>query len=357
MKKIIALLLFFGTVSFLSPYSWMLLSRAYSQPDIIIEEEEIQEESQPQPEEFQPEEVNSNENDVPEEETNSAIAPNYSEFIIYCTDRSNVMTVPVMEYLIGALAVEMNLSSPIEALKAQTVAAYSYAASRAENKGLSDTPMEADFSATPSSYEGFATEEELKYLWGDSYNENYQYLSDIVNSVLGEAVIYDGKPALSCYFPISNGKTLPSESVFGTELPYLISVETAYDMHSPEYMQKITFTAQQIYDVLMVDFPNIELKGEPIDWFSAPAYNDYGYLIEITAGGVVIPSDKLRDSLGLRSNSIQIEFVDDVFIFTTQGMGHCVGMSQYSAKMMAENGYSYRDILGFFYPGTSIENY
>ncbi len=351
MKKIIALLLFFGTVSFLSPYSWMLLSKAYSQPGVAIEDEQPQEQESTQFESIQP-----GESELPEESLQANKAK-FSEFTIYCNDRSNVVIVSSTEYLIGALAVEMTLSSPIEALKAQTVAAYSYAVARAENKEASETPMNADFSATPSQYEGFATEEELKHLWGDGYEENYKYLSDIVNSVLGEAVLYEGKAALSCYFPLSNGKTLPSDLVFGTELPYLISVESPYDTHSPEYMQKITFTAQQIYDVLMVEFPNTELKGEPIEWFTAPAYNDYGYLTEITAGGVVIPSDKLRECLGLRSNAIQIEFVDDVFIFTTQGMGHGVGMSQYSAKMMAENGYTYRDILGYFYPGTTVELY
>ncbi len=354
MKKIIALLLFFATIVFITPYSWMLLTRAYGDDDAVSSEVT----SHPSRDDTQQDEITEDTSFLPDqpEETVTQLTK-FTEFTIYCTDRSNVLNVPVAEYLIGALAVEMPLSYPIEALRAQAVAAYSYAVARAENKENSETPMGADFSATPTSYEGFATDEELEYLWGENHDENYQYLSDIVDSVLGDTIIYDNKPAISCYFPLSNGKTLPSKIVFDTELPYLISVESPYDMHSPEYMQKITFTAQQIYDVLMVDFPGLALDGEPIDWFAEPSYDDYGYLSEIKAGGVVISADKLRDSLGLRSNSIQIEYVDNVFIFTTQGMGHCVGMSQYGAKMMAENGSSYQEILAYYYPGTTIEKY
>ncbi len=349
MKKIIALLLFFATISFLAPYSWALLFDAYSgdgvDPSALSSPSSV---STPPNQDISADQLNP---DVQESTVTHA------EFTIYLADRSNTMTVSAKDYMIGALAVEMPLSYPVEALKAQAVAAYSYAAARAENKESSNTPMGADFSATPTSYQGFATEDELIHLWGESYDKNYSYLGEIVDSVLGEAVIYEGKPALSCYFPLSNGKTLPSELVFDTSLPYLISVESPYDVHSPEYQQKITFTAQQIYDVLVVKYPTIELAGEPIEWFSNAAYDDYGYLSNITAGDIVIGSEELRSSLGLRSTSMQLEYTDEVFIFTTQGIGHCVGMSQYGAKMLAENGSGYKEILNFYYPGTSVGSY
>ncbi len=346
MKKIIALLLFFATVSFLAPYSWMLLFDAYSGDGTTTPVTSSQSTSIAP----NPEDASTDESEPPAQAT----VIRHDEFTIYLTDQNNVMTIPVKDYLIGAVAVEMSLSYPVEAIKAQIVAAYSYAVARSENKDSSDTPMNADFSATPSSYQGFATKDELVHLWGDSYDSNYSYIGGIVDVVLGETILYEGNPALSCYFPLSNGKTLPSKSVFDVPLPYLVSVESPYDMHSPEYEQKITFTAQQIYDVLVVAYPEIKLTGEPIDWFSGASYDDYGYLIDISAGGVKITSEELRSSLGLRSTSMQIEYTDEVFIFTTQGIGHGVGMSQYGAKMLAENGYNYKEILGFYYPNTTV---
>ncbi len=214
--------------------------------------------------------------------------------------------------------------------------------------------MNSDFSANPSKYEVFLTEEEMRYLWGNSYDENYAFLSEIVEEVGARLLIYDGEPALSCYFPLSNGSTLESEHFFDVELPYLISVESPYDSTSIEYEQKITFTSQQIFDVLTTEFEGAVLEDDPFSWLSEPNYTDSGYLIDITAGGILIKGEELRQALGLRSTSMQIEYADNIFIFTTQGIGHGVGMSQYGARMMAEQGYTYDIILKYYYPGCEI---
>ncbi len=347
--KIVAMLLFFGSVAFLMPYSWLLLQNAYDSPQ-QGQTSDIQSETESDVQELLP--------DSPTTVEDQLIQSNeefkYDEFLIYCSDRSGVLTVPVKEYLIGALAAEMPLNYPKEVLKAQVIAAYSYAVARAENKEQGESPMNSDFTANPSNYEGFLTENELHNIWGNSYDENYEYLSEIVDEVSALILTYDGEPALSCYFPLSNGVTLPSSSVFDVELPYLTSVDSTYDKESVEYEQKITFTSQQIFDVLTTSFVGVELCDDHHEWLSNPNYDNYGYLTDISAGEVVISGEELRSSLGLRSTSIQIEYSDNIFIFTTQGSRHCVGMSQYGAKMMAENGYTYDIILEYYYPGTEI---
>ncbi len=101
-------------------------------------------------------------------------------------------------------------------------------------------------------------------------------------------------------------------------------------------------------------FEGVTLGEDPFVWLNEPNYTDSGYLIDITAGEVLIKGEELRQALGLRSTSIQIEFADNIFIFTTKGIGHGVGMSQYGAKMMAEQGYTYDIILKYYYPGCEI---
>ncbi len=359
MKKMFALLLFFGCIAFLMPYSWLLLTTAYEDPTVVTDIQSIPSQEQSETATSTSDDTNGLEINSEGDNSNSPpstepIVAKHSEFYIYCIDRDGVLTVPVKEYIIGAIAAEMPLTYPIEALKAQAVAAYSYAAARAENRDSGDSPMNSDFTANPSKYEGFLTENELQNIWGNSYEENYSFLSDIVDEVAAVTLTYEDETALSCYFPLSNGNTLPSSSVFGVDLPYLISVDSPYDVESIEFEQKITFTTQQIFDVLTSNFVDTKLGEDPTEWFSNPNFDGYDHMTDITAGGVIISGEELRASLGLRSTSMEIEYADNVFIFTTKGIGHGVGMSQFGAKRMAENGYTYDVILQYYYPGTKL---
>jgi len=77
----------------------------------------------------------------------------------------------------------------------------------------------------------------------------------------------------------------------------------------------------------------------------------------VKAGETVIPARVIREKLGLRSADFTWKMDGDFVTFETRGYGHAVGMCQYGAGGMAENGYPYRVILGHYYSGCAIENY
>ena len=72
-------------------------------------------------------------------------------------------------------------------------------------------------------------------------------------------------------------------------------------------------------------------------------------------GGAAVTGTELRTLFSLRSTAFSLDYTDPGFLFTVTGYGHGVGMSQYGANVMAEEGAGYREILEHYYPGTSLE--
>ena len=74
----------------------------------------------------------------------------------------------------------------------------------------------------------------------------------------------------------------------------------------------------------------------------------------IRFGDTIFTGQELRRLLGLRSAIFTIAYEDGAFRFTTHGYGHAVGMSQYGANAMAQNGATYEEILAYYYPGAVL---
>ena len=71
-------------------------------------------------------------------------------------------------------------------------------------------------------------------------------------------------------------------------------------------------------------------------------------------GGQELRGTELRSLFSLRSTAFTLEYEDGDFVFTVAGFGHGVGMSQYGARIMAEEGSDYKTILAHYYPGTVL---
>ena len=78
-------------------------------------------------------------------------------------------------------------------------------------------------------------------------------------------------------------------------------------------------------------------------------------IITISVNGKEFSARTLYDKLSLKSTDFSLKRDGDKVIIDTVGYGHGVGMSQYGAKGMAEEGYNYKEILSYYYSGTSIK--
>ena len=269
------------------------------------------------------------------------------------TGTRQVLTVSVRDYLIGAVASEMPISWPDDALQAQAVACHSYALYCKANHDPS-AYSGAYFSADPARRQNFMTDPVLRSYWGTDYAANYARLAALVDEVLDTVVYYEGAPAATSYFAISAGRTEASQNVWDTALPYLQGVDSAADRQAPDHTRTLTYTGQQMYDMLVL---NLGLQPDGIpdgEYFGRFTYTDAGYVRSVEVCGTEVSGTKLRAALGLRSACFAIAYADGVFTITTYGYGHGVGLSQYGANAMAEAGSTWQQILQHYYPGTTL---
>ncbi len=168
-------------------------------------------------------------------------------FLLADQSAGAVVSVPRREYLIGAVAAEMPISWPDEALKAQAIAAHSYALYCRDHTA---EPASGWLSVDPVRRQGYLTDAVLRSYWGTAYEENYARLSALVDSVLTDVLYYGSAPAGASHFAMSNGMTEASEKVWGTALPYLVAVDSSTDLNADNYLYTVQFTAEQMQQAL-----------------------------------------------------------------------------------------------------------
>ena len=271
-------------------------------------------------------------------------------FLIEDLSTGEVQQVPKRDYLIGAAAAEMPLTWPDEALKAQIVAAHSYALYCRDHATAANG---AWLSADPARRQGYLTDAVLHSYWGTRYDANYIRLSALVDSVLTQVLCYEGAPAGTSYFAISNGMTEASENVWGTALPYLVAVDSSTDLNADNYLYTVQFTTEQMQQALggLGLLPDL---AAPASWFGEAALTPSGYVASLPVCGQSVTGPALRKALGLRSACFTVQYQEGSFLLTTKGYGHGVGLSQWGAKALAEQGQSAEEILAHYFPGTEL---
>ena len=271
-------------------------------------------------------------------------------FLLADQSAGAVVSVPRREYLIGAVAAEMPISWPDEALKAQAIAAHSYALYCRDHAA---EPASGWLSVDPVRRQGYLTDAVLRSYWGTAYEENYARLSALVDSVLTDVLYYGSAPAGTSYFAISNGMTEASENVWGTALPYLVAVDSSTDLNADNYLYTVQFTAEQMQQALagLGLLPDL---AAPANWFGEAALTPSGYVASLPVCGQSVTGPALRKALGLRSACFTMQYQEGSFLLTTKGYGHGVGLSQWGAKALAEQGQSAEEILAHYFPGTEL---
>ena len=265
--------------------------------------------------------------------TNSSV----SEITVYRSNGS-VINLNMTDYLIGVVSSEMPASFNFEALKAQSVLARTYALkAKQTGKKLTDTV----------STQSYIDIDQMKNKWGNSFNTYYNKIKNAVENTNEEYLSYNGNYIEALYHSTNNGKTESSLDVFGNYYPYLISVSSEYDKNASSYLRTISMPLDTISNKL-----GLSLNNDSV--ISILSYTDGGNIKEININGNNFSGKKVRELLGLRSADFDISISDNNANITTRGYGHGVGMSQYGANGMANAGYSYKDILSHYYPGTTL---
>ena len=247
-------------------------------------------------------------------------------------------------------AITVALAEKLEALKAQAIAAHSYALYCRDHAA---EPASGWLSVDPVRRQGYLTDAVLRSYWGTAYEENYARLSALVDSVLTDVLYYGSAPAGASYFAISNGMTEASENVWGAALPYLVAVDSSTDLNADNYLYTVQFTAEQMQQAL-AGLGLLPDPAAPVSWFGEAALTPSGYVASLPVCGQSVTGPALRKALGLRSACFTVQYQEGSFLLTTKGYGHGVGLSQWGAKALAEQGQSAEEILAHYFPGTEL---
>ena len=277
--------------------------------------------------------------EIKKEEKNVVIEKSVKKVdIIY---NNKVESINMEDYVLGVVACEMPASFDIEALKAMSVAARTYAEYKIttnKNYKLSTTTKD----------QCYISVSQMKKNWKNNFDKNYNKLLKAVSSTNNEYMTYNDKVILAFYFSISNGYTENCEDVFVQKLHYLRSVDSSWDK---EYQYKEKTTKMSVSTFLN----KLGIKDKTI-------YNvkinrgSTGRINTITINNNTFKGTNFRTLLSLRSTDADISVKDNNVIITTKGYGHGVGMSQYGANAMAKKGYKYDEILKYYYTDVEIMN-
>ena len=264
---------------------------------------------------------------------------------VYREDLGIIDAVPIEEYVVGVVAGEMPVEFEIEALKAQAVAARSYVMKQAEK----NIKKEYDVVDTVLN-QVYLDKERLTQVWKESYTNNINKIKTAVLSTKGEYISYNDKVAEALFFSTSPGMTENSEDVFSSKVDYLRSVESPWDEISPVYVTNKTFTLEEFYKLLGLEYSK-NLNVEVLDTTKT------GRIKLIKINGKEMTGKFICNKLNLRSTYFEIIKEDNKIIIKNKGYGHGVGMSQYGAQGMAKEGYNYKEILKHYYTGIEIKKF
>jgi stage II sporulation protein D len=200
----------------------------------------------------------------------------------------------------------------------------------------------------------YITEETAREFYGEEADYYWGKICEAADSVANIALEYEGEPIVAAYHAISAGQTEDAANVWVSGAPYLLSVESEGDSLAPGYESEVTFTVDEVSEILEAAYPAIDLSHGAAGWFGEPVRSEAGYVTEIEVGGVILHGKEIRELFGLRSHNFEVTLGEEGFTFHVTGYGHGVGLSQYGADYMAENGADYEEILAAYYTGAKL---
>jgi stage II sporulation protein D len=256
------------------------------------------------------------------------------------TNRIKVINVvDVEEYLYGVVKCEMPTTFPLEALKAQAIIARTFALANIKKHYVDKYHLCNGVCCQV--YKGVSAESKIT-------NEAVDETKDLV-------LTYDSHIARVYYHSSCGGRTTSNSAAWGcTYLPYLRGRKCPFCRH-PQNSQYWSYriAKQKIQNMLNIgDITGVSVIKRDVS----------GRVIRLalyhTGGKTTIYANRLRELIGydkIKSTNFTISNHKQFLVFKGRGKGHGVGLCQWGARGMAEMGYNFKEILGFYYPGVYLQ--
>jgi stage II sporulation protein D len=252
-----------------------------------------------------------------------------------------VNILPLEAYLYGVIPKEMPHQWFSEALKAQAIAARTYALYHMEKNR--HRPYDMTATTDCQVYGGLSAERESS--------------NRAVDDTRGIVLTYKDQLVLAYFHAHSGGVTEDARRIWKAEIPYLKSVQDHYSSKAPNNIWRQTFSLDEIRKMLN--------KGAgdfgPIKKISPHEMSPTGRLIRIKIlhgkRETVMNAYDFRmkmDPVLIKSTFFDIVQTGQDVTFAGKGYGHGVGMSQWGAYVMAGEGFTWPEILQYYYQDVDI---
>lgn len=287
---------------------------------------------------------------------------------VWRCDEEKSVKVNFEDYVTSVVASEMPSTFELEALKAQSVAARTFAMAKIEGY-KENKPSEHPKSPICDSThcQVYKTEEELIDChpagWED---DGWKKIQKACKATEGQLLYYDGELVMQpLFFSSSGGQTENSEDVFVSAVPYLISVSSPYEENATHKDEEKSFTVKEFASKVKKAFPEKDFGTINSGSIKILSRTAGGRVEKMKVGDATLKGTEVRSALGLSSALFTISFREGtgwngssdsntIIVFISNGSGHGVGMSQYGADGMAREGAGYKEILKHYYSGTEV---
>lgn len=266
---------------------------------------------------------------------------------VYRSMEKKVDRVPMEDYVAGVVAAEMPATFKLEALKAQALTARTFIVNRMLNGGNRDLPDNANVTDTVND-QVYLSRDELKNVWGKAYQKKMEKIDKAVAATEGEIITYHNKPIDAAFFSTSNGYTENAGDYWSSAVPYLKSVKSPWDQNSPKF-KKVTSIPATAFE------QKLGIRISANDTGTVLSRTEGKRVAKIKIAGKVFTGRQVREKLGLPSSDFTWERKGKEIEIITKGYGHGVGMSQYGANGMAQEGKDYKAIVAYYYQGVTVK--
>jgi len=266
------------------------------------------------------------------------------------------MVINFEEYLKGVIASEMPAEFNIEALKAQSVTSRTYLLYRLKKYPEGQPEHLGAPVCTGVHCQVWTSKEDLIASHEDGWYEKYwSKIEEAVSSTDGQILTYEGKIIEPLFHSTSGGRTENSEEVFSTAVPYLRSVESPYEGEAPKLHDSVKITVDEFISKIKSVYGNLNISKDNLrEKIQLGEVSEGGKIKTIYIDNTEITGREMRSLFNLNSTDFNfIQSGNEIEIVTT-GYGHGVGMSQWGADGMADEGYNYREILKHYFTDVEI---
>ncbi len=283
----------------------------------------------------------------------SQTKPQQEETIaVFRTASGKNENITMFEYICGSVAAEMPLAYDEEALKAQAIACYTNAL---RLKKSDKNPDDGNITDNTSVHQGYIDEAQRKEKWGKDFEKYEKKLQEAVKAVSGKAIYYDGKLCVAAFCAISNGKTEAAQNIWGSAVPYLVSVDSSGDKLSPGYASTVSYEEKDFLKILKEQGINTESIKTLEGIIEITSKSSTGTVLKCKIAGKEFTGEEVRKLFSLRSPTFTVKGNKNAVTFIVSGYGHGIGLSQYGSDYLAKQGYTYDEILKHYYTGIQIK--